>query len=63
MANARGAAFLALVGLGFMKFEEVPELVGIEREFVPAREHRSVYNEVFELFLKAWKFPPCFFLK
>lgn len=42
-ANLRGAAFLAGVGIGALRFEDVPERVPIQRVFEPQRENASVY--------------------
>jgi len=50
-ATARGAAFLALVGLGRMRFEEVSERVRVQRRYLPDPAQRSVYNEQFRAFV------------
>ncbi len=49
-ANARGAAFIGAVGLGLLRFEDVPALVAIERTYEPNRANRHLYDERFGVF-------------
>ncbi|MBI5529360.1 MAG: FGGY-family carbohydrate kinase [Deltaproteobacteria bacterium] len=49
-ANARGAAFIAAVGLGMLRFEDVPSLVDIQRAFEPDPGNRGTYDELFHQF-------------
>jgi xylulokinase len=49
-ANATGAAFIAGVGIGAMKFNDVPALCGERRQFEPRRELRDLYDERFDTF-------------
>jgi xylulokinase len=51
-ANARGAAFIAAVGLGLLRFDEIPELVNIEREFEPDRSLSGLYDDHFREFVR-----------
>ena len=48
--NLRGAAFLASVALGHLKFSEVPECVETARTFRPSPENRKLYDELFAIF-------------
>ena len=54
-ANARGAAWIAAVGLGEIEFRDVPGLVGIEEVFEPQAANRAVYDERFAAFLEIHK--------
>ena len=54
-ANARGAAWIAAVGLGEIAFRDVPGLVGIEEVFEPQAANRAVYDERFAAFLEIHK--------
>jgi xylulokinase len=42
-ANLRGAAFLAGVGIGALRFEDIPERVPIEQAFQPQPENTAIY--------------------
>jgi xylulokinase len=55
MANARGAAFLASVGLGYCTFDEIPSLIKYSNTFHPNPEHRSLYDKMFKEFLEIYK--------
>ncbi len=54
-ANARGAAFIALAGLGFINFDEIPGLVPVENVFRPNPINRGIYDELFNVFLRIHK--------
>jgi xylulokinase len=54
-ANARGAAFIGAVGLGLMRFDDVPDRVAIERIFAPDRSKRALYDERFGVFTELHK--------
>lgn len=51
-ANARGAALIASVALGQLRFEEIPDLVEVDRVFEPGDSVREVYERQFEAFLR-----------
>ena len=55
MANARGAAFLASVGLGYCTFDEIPSLIKYNNTFHPNPEHRALYDKIFKEFLEIYK--------
>ena len=54
-ANARGAAWIAAVGLGEIIFSDVPELVEIKQVYAPQSESRELYDERFDIFTKIYK--------
>jgi xylulokinase len=54
-ANARGAAFIAAVGLGYITFDDVPKLIKISKVFHPNPENRSTYDELYMEFLNIYK--------
>ena len=54
-ANARGAAWIAAVGLGEIEFRDVPGLVGIAEVYQPQAANRAVYDERFAAFVEIHK--------
>jgi len=54
-ANARGAAFIAAVGLGAIDFLDIPGLIRFQRTYRPQPENRAVYDRLFSIFLKIYK--------
>jgi xylulokinase len=54
-ANARGAAFIGAVGLGLLRFEDVPGLVEVERSYEPNRVNRKLYDDLFGTFVELHK--------
>jgi xylulokinase len=55
LANARGAAFIAAVGLGEITFEDVPALVKFKRGYTPNPQNRAIYDERFGVFTQIYK--------
>ncbi len=55
-ANARGAAFIASVGLGLLKEEEIGQCIKIKKEYKPNPANRGVYDKLFKEFLEIYKF-------
>ncbi|HME51992.1 MAG TPA: FGGY-family carbohydrate kinase [Candidatus Lokiarchaeia archaeon] len=53
-ANARGAAFIAAVGMGEIMFDQIPDFTEIEREFVPNKENFEIYNMLFDEFVNIY---------
>jgi xylulokinase len=49
-ANARGAAWIAAVGLGEFTFSDIPRLVQFKRTYHPNAHNRDMYDEKFEIF-------------
>jgi xylulokinase len=54
-ANARGAAWIAAVGLGEIQFSEIPRLVQFKGKYQPQSQHRALYDEKFEVFKQLYK--------
>ncbi len=52
-ANARGAAWIAAVGLGEITFDDVPALVQFKRTYTPDPHNRALYDERFEVFKRS----------
>jgi xylulokinase len=55
MANARGAAFLASISLGFCSFDDIPNLIQFSNVFKPNPDNREIYDTVFKEFLEIYK--------
>jgi len=49
-ANARGAAFVAAVGLGWRRFDELPGLVPVEAVYEPDPARRATYERAWAAF-------------
>ncbi|MBW1709795.1 MAG: FGGY-family carbohydrate kinase [Deltaproteobacteria bacterium] len=54
-ANARGAAFIALVGLGYINFDDIPKYIKIKQVYKPNPGNREVYDKLFKEFLNIYK--------
>jgi xylulokinase len=54
-ANARGAAFIAGVGLGAIGFGDVPQLVSFKHVYQPTTQHRAVYDARYEIFVEIYR--------
>ena len=54
-ANVRGAAFVAAVGLGKLKVEDIPSRVPIDKRYMPNQDNRPIYDELFKAFLEIQK--------
>ncbi|MGV9172438.1 MAG: FGGY family carbohydrate kinase [Promethearchaeia archaeon] len=54
-ANARGAAYIASVGLGYIKWEHISEHINIKKVFEPNPENREIYDELYEEFLNIYE--------
>lgn len=50
-ANARGAAFLASVALGYIKFEDIPTLTQFSKIYTPNPQNVEIYDKMFKEFL------------
>ncbi len=55
LANARGAAFLAAMGLGYLRTEEIPGLVRHHQVYEPNPLHRALYDELYAEFLQLYR--------
>ncbi|MFW9993635.1 MAG: FGGY-family carbohydrate kinase [Candidatus Odinarchaeota archaeon] len=54
-ANARGAAFIASVGLGYITFEDIPGLIEYSRTFSPNPESSKIYEPLYKEFLEIYR--------
>ena len=54
-ANARGAAFIAGVGLGSIGFGDVPQLVEFKHTYQPTPQHRAVHDDRYEVFVEIYR--------
>ena len=54
-ANARGAAYIASVGLGYIQFEDIPKYIQIKKTYRPNPDNRKLYDELFKEFLNIYK--------
>lgn len=55
LANVRGAAFLAAVGLGYMRFDDIVDEVAVNRVFYPNPDHTVLYERLFREFKTIYK--------
>lgn len=54
-ANARGAAFIASVGLGYINFDDIPGLIRYNKIFSPDQKNCGIYKGLFAEFLDIYK--------
>jgi xylulokinase len=54
-ANARGAAFIAGVGLGSIGFGDVPKLVSFRQVYQPTPQQRAVYDKLYAVFVEIYQ--------
>lgn len=54
-ANARGAGLIAGVGLGYLKFEDIPQMIKVKTTYQPNPENRPVYDKMFSEFQTFYK--------
>jgi xylulokinase len=54
-ANARGAAWIAAVGLGEITFSDVPGLVEFKHTYTPTAENRATYDDRFAAFTQIYR--------
>ncbi len=54
-ANARGAAFIASVGLGYLTWDQIPELIQYSNIFKPNPENRAIYDKLFSEYINIYK--------
>ncbi|MBT4641864.1 MAG: xylulose kinase [Deltaproteobacteria bacterium] len=50
-ANARGTAYIAAVGMGLMKFEDIPKHLKIKEVYKPNPDNRKIYDELFAAYI------------
>ncbi|MHA1368645.1 MAG: xylulokinase [Promethearchaeota archaeon] len=54
-ANARGAAVIASIGLGYIQEQDVKKHVRISKTFKPNKDNVEIYNKLFKEFLNIYK--------
>jgi xylulokinase len=54
-ANIRGAAFLASVAMGYLTFNDIPELVTIAHTYEPDPKNRKIYDALFREFVNIYR--------
>jgi xylulokinase len=54
-ANARGAAYIAAVGLGHIEWDHISKHIEISKEFKPNPENREIYDKLFKEYLNIYK--------
>ena len=54
-ATLRGAGLAALVNLGRIQIEDIPDLVPIRRVYEPNPSHRDIYDRLFKAFTRLFK--------
>ena len=54
-ANARGAAWIAAVGLGEIGFADIPPLVQFKNIYLPNQKNRAIYDDRFSIFTQVYK--------
>ena len=53
--NARGAAFIAAVGLGYMTFDAIPQKIECQATYTPNPDNRAVYDKEFGEFVRFYE--------
>ena len=53
--NSRGAAFIAAIGTGDLKAEDIPGLVKVKKTYYPRKAEQETYGRIFPIFLKLFK--------
>lgn len=54
-SNAKGAAFVASVGLGYITFDEIAQLTEFSRIFHPNPDNQAIYDKLFKQFVEIYK--------
>ncbi len=54
-ANARGAAFIASVGLGYIEWDHIQKHIQFSNTYEPNPENRAIYDKLFEEYLNIYK--------
>ncbi|MBA7641105.1 Xylulose kinase [subsurface metagenome] len=54
-ANARGAAFIGAVGLGYITFDDIPKYIKYSNIYEPNPANRKIYDELFQEFITIYK--------
>jgi len=54
-ANARGAAFIAAVGLGYLNWDDIPKYIEYSNTFTPNPDNRKIYDKLFGEYVNIYK--------
>ena len=54
-ANARGAALIASVALGYIRFRDIPDLIAYDATFSPQPNNRDTYDLLYKEFIRLYK--------
>ncbi len=54
-ANARGAAYIASVGLGYIEWDHIQKHTEISNVFTPNKDNRETYDNLFKEYLNIYK--------
>jgi xylulokinase len=54
-ANARGAAFIASIGLGYINWDDIPKFTEISNTYTPNPENRMIYDKLFKEYTNIYK--------
>ena len=54
-ANARGAAYIASVGLGYIDWNDIPKYTQISNVFTPNPNNKDTYDKLFKEYLNIYK--------
>ena len=54
-ANSKGAALLALTATGKMNIDDIGSFVPVRKAFAPNQNHRSIYDERFDIYQTIYK--------
>ncbi len=55
LTNARGAALIAAVGLGYIRFSDIPQRTRYRNEYHPNPQNRKLYDELYAEFVRLYK--------
>ena len=54
-SNARGACFIAGVALGYINFEQIPDLVKYKKIYQPNPKNQKLYDQLFKTYLEIYR--------
>jgi len=54
-ANARGAAFIAAVGLGYLTYEDISDKIEFQADYLPNPKNKDLYDRMFANLVKFYK--------
>jgi xylulokinase len=54
-ANARGAALIASVALGYIGFSDIPDLIAYDTTFCPQPDNRAIYDLLYKEFIRLYR--------